>query len=115
MRTNLLLSILTLFISHQWIVGQKTIKFDEKSVILTAKVSDQARKLYRELEYDNELVINVLTKKEQKNFSEKYKNNYSRVREKKLAAFFKDTLAVKSYNLLLQFVPFEINKGKKKY
>ncbi len=113
MRTNLLLSILTLFISHQWIVGQKTIKFDEKSVILTAKVSDQARKLYREIEYDNELVINVLTKKEQKNFSEKDKINYSRVRVKKLAAFFKDTLAVKSYNLLLQFVPFEINKGKK--
>ena len=45
-------------------------------------------------------------------FTERDKINYSRVRVKKLADFYKDSLAVEPYNLLLQFIPFEI-KGKK--
>ena len=93
-------------------ISQETIKFDEKSVVFTAKISEQARKLYRELNYNHELIINVLTKKEQKKFTERDKINYSRVRVKKLADFYKDSLAVEPYNLLLQFIPFEI-KGKK--
>jgi len=93
-------------------ISQETIKFDEKSVVFTAKISEQARKLYRELNYNHELIINVLTKKEQKKFTERDKINYSRVRVKKLADFYKDSLAVEPYDLLLQFIPFEI-KGKK--
>ena len=93
-------------------ISQETIKFDEKSVVFTAEISEQARQLYRELKYNHELIINVLTKKEQKKFTERDKINYSRVRVKKLADFYKDSLAVEPYDLLLQFIPFEI-KGKK--
>ena len=89
-------------------ISQETIKFNEKSVEITAKIAEKTRKLYSELQFDNELIINVLTKKEQKKLKERDKINYSRVRVKKLADLFKDSLGVEPYDLLLQFVPFEI-------
>ena len=93
-------------------ITQETIKFNEKSVEITTEISKKTRKLYSELQFDNELIINVLTKKEQKKLKERDKINYSRVRVKKLADLFKDSLGVEPYDLLLQFIPFEI-KGKK--
>ena len=94
-------------------ISQETIKFNERSVEITAEIAQKTRKLYSELKFDNKLIINVLTKKEQKNLKERDKINFSRVRVKKLTALFKDSLGVEPYDLLLQFVPFEI-KGNKK-
>ena len=47
-------------------ISQETIKFNEKSVEITHEIAEKTRKLYSELQFDNELIINVLTKKEQK-------------------------------------------------
>ena len=94
------------------IPGQQTIKFDKKSIVITNEVANTANELYKDINYGNELIINVLTKKEKKKLSNKEKINFSRVRVKKLAAYYKDTLGVSSNNLLVQFKAIE-NKKKK--
>ena len=89
--------------------GQSTIIFEEKSVQISNNVEIQALKLYSEINNGNELTLNVLTKKENKKLSNQDKINYSKVRVKKLAAFYKDSIGIEAQNLLIQFKPF-LNK-----
>ncbi|MBG16469.1 MAG: hypothetical protein CL853_08970 [Crocinitomicaceae bacterium] len=87
--------------------GQSTIIFEEKSVQISNNVEIQALKLYSEINNGNELILNVLTKKENKKLSNQDKINYSKVRVKKLAAFYKDSIGIEAQNLLIQFKPFQ--------
>ena len=111
MRKNISLLLSALFI-HLVILAQETIKFDEKSIIVSLDVAQQANKHYQGISFGEELIIDVLTKKEQKKLSNKDQLNFSRVRSKKLATYYKDTLGISPQNILLQFKPFE-NKKKK--
>ena len=111
MRKPLLLFLL-IFCTYLIISSQEIIKFDEKSIVITNEVANTASKLYSETNYGNELIINVLTKKEKKKLANSEKINFSRARVKKLATYYKDTLGVSSKNLLVQFKAIE-NKRKK--
>ena len=92
--------------------SQQTIKFSKKSIIISSEVAKQAREFYSNIVPGNELVVSVLTKKEQKKFTNKEKINFSRVRVKKLATYYKDTLGVNTNNLLIQYNPFEDKRQK---
>ena len=90
------------FCFYSLISSQELIKFDEKSILITNEVANSVSKFYNETNYGDELIINVLTKKEKKKLTDREKMNFSRVRVKKLAAYFKDTLGVKAHNILTQ-------------
>ena len=109
-KPSLLLSLV--FCTWSIIFSQEIIKFDEKSIVITNQVAISASKLYNETNYGNELIINVLTKKENKKLNNREKVNFSRVRVKKLASYFKDTLGVEAHNILTQFKPFDDKKNK---
>ena len=100
------------FCFYSLISSQELIKFDEKSILITNEVANSVSKFYNETNYGDELIINVLTKKEKKKLTDREKMNFSRVRVKKLAAYFKDTLGVKAHNILTQFKAFEDKKKK---